>query len=205
MSHNGQEIEAKFYISDHEKIIARLHNLRARLIQPRVFETNLRFDLPNGGLRANGQILRLRQDTESRLTFKNASREQDGVLAREEIEFIVGDFDQAHRFLEALGYQQIIVYEKYRTSFEMDGALVMLDELPYGNFLEIEGESVEQIQTTAAKLDLNWETSIRTSYTAMFAAAADSLGLSFRDITFNNFTNIRVAPADLHIVAADGR
>jgi adenylate cyclase, class 2 len=203
MSENGLEIEAKFYISQLDHITARLDVLQARLIQPRVLEVNLRFDLPDGGLRAKGQVLRLRRDTETRLTFKSSSQEQSGVLARREIEFVVDDFEKARQFLEALGYREIIIYEKYRMTFELEGALIMLDELPYGNFLEIEGESVEQIQAVAAKLDLDWDAAIRTSYTALFSVAANSLQLPFRDITFSNFERISVTAEDLHVRVAD--
>jgi adenylate cyclase class 2 len=203
MSDTGLEIEAKFYISHLDRIRARLEGLQARLIQPRVMELNLRFDLPDGELRAKGQVLRLRRDTETRLTFKSSSQEQRGVLARQEIEFVVDDFEKARQFLESLGYQEIIVYEKYRRTFELDDALIMLDELPYGNFLEIEAGSVEQIQAVAAKLDLDWDAAIRSSYTALFAVAVNSLQLSFRDVTFNNFERIRVTTDDLHVLAAD--
>jgi adenylate cyclase class 2 len=203
MSHNGQEIEAKFYILNPNRIVARLLELQARLIQPRVLETNLRFDLPDGTLRTRGQVLRLRHDTETRLTFKGSSQEQSGVLARQEIEFVVEDFEKAHRFLAALGFQDIVLYEKYRTTYEWDHALIMLDELPYGNFLEIEGASVRQIQAAAAKLALNWDTAIRSSYTALFTIAADSLHFTFRDITFKNFDEIHVMPEDLRVRPAD--
>lgn len=203
MSSNGQEIEAKFYISNLTGMIARLQELQAPLRHERVLETNLRFDLPDGGLRARGQVLRLRQDTESRLTFKGSGAERSGVLHRDEIEFAVDDFEKARQFLHALGYVEVIVYEKYRTTYGLDETLIMLDELPYGEFLEIEGENVERIQSMAAKLGLDWDTAIRTSYTALFEIAKKTLHLSFRDITFNNFEGIHVTPEDLHVQAAD--
>lgn len=203
MSNHGQEIEAKFYIADLDKISARLQHLQARLIQARLLETNLRFDLPDGGLRSKGQVLRLRRDTQARLTFKGPGQEQSGVLARQEIEFVVEDFERARQFLEALGYRETIIYEKYRATFELDDTLIMLDELPYGNFLEIEGETVEQIQSIASRLNLDWNTAIRTSYTALFEVAAKALHLTFRDITFQNFEGIQVTPGDLHVHPAD--
>jgi adenylate cyclase class 2 len=203
MSGNGQEIEAKFYISSLDKIIARLQELQARLIQERVLETNLRFDLPDGGLGAKGQVLRLRRDTESRLTFKGSGKERSGVLERQEIEFVVEDFEKARQFLEALGYQEVIIYEKYRTTYALDDVLIMLDELPYGSFLEIEGENIERIQSMATRLALNLDSAIGTSYTALFAIAAKSLNLSFRDLTFSNFEAIQVTPRDLHVLVAD--
>ena len=49
-----QEIEAKFYVRDLGKIEARLQSLEARLIQKRVLETNIRFDLPDSRLRSEG-------------------------------------------------------------------------------------------------------------------------------------------------------
>ena len=66
-------------------------------------------------------------------------------MSRTEIEFGVDDFAKAKQFLEHLGYQSILVYEKYRTTYELDHAHIMLDELPYGNFIEIEGEDLTGI------------------------------------------------------------
>ena len=87
MSNKGQETEAKFYVADLERIAARLKELNTELVQPRVLETNLRFDLPDGSLTKTGQVLRLRRDTEARLTYKGAGQNKSGVLDRQEIEF----------------------------------------------------------------------------------------------------------------------
>src|SRR5215212_6792064 len=164
----GQETEVKLYVQDLKRIETSLNELGARLIQARVLEMNTRFDLPDAGLSAQKRVLRLRQDTAARLTYKSGNKSDQGVLSREEIEFVVEDFEKARQFLEALGYQKLLYYEKYRTTYELDNAFIMLDELPYGKFLEIEGETVEQIQAVSAKLDLTWDTAIGTSYTALF-------------------------------------
>src|ERR1044071_8914017 len=154
MSDRGQETEAKFYVLHLDKVITRLDELQARLIQPRLLETNLRFDLPDNSFRSSGRVLRLRRDTESKFTYKGAGQNKSGVLDRQEIEFAVGDFEKARQFLEALGFRQTMFYEKYRATYEFENASIMLDELPYGNFVEIEGENVEEIQRVAGKLDL---------------------------------------------------
>ena len=203
MSESGQETEAKFYVHDLDKIKTRLHELKARLIQARVLEMNIRFDLPDGSLRSAGRVLRLRQDTEARFTYKSPSTNQQGVLSRTEIEFTVGNFEKAKEFLEALGYQKLIAYEKYRTTYQWDKTLIMLDELPYGNFVEIEGETIEIIRETAALLNLNWEAAIGTSYTALFYRARQTLGLSFQDLYFENFKSIEVDASHLGVQAAD--
>jgi adenylate cyclase, class 2 len=203
MAAGGQETEAKFYVRDLDRIKSRLVELGAHLTAERVLETNIRFDLPGAPLRAEGRVLRLRRDTEARFTYKSASDNEQGVLSREEIEFVVEDFEKAKRFLEALGYQKLVYYEKYRTTYELDGMLIMLDELPYGNFVEIEGETIASIQSTAAKLNLDWGTAIATSYTALFERARNNLNISVQDLSFAEFANVRADAAHLGVQAAD--
>lgn len=203
MSNRGQEREAKFYVSRLDKITIRLQGLKAHLVQPRVLEMNFRFDLPDNSLRATGRVLRLRQDTEAHLTYKSRGQNNEGVLARQEIEMIVEDFDQARQFLEALGYQISMYYEKYRTTYELEHVLIMLDEMPFGNFVEVEGETVEQIQAVSTRLGLKWTAAIGSGYTALFENLRQKLNLPFFDISFENFGGIEVRPADVSVTAAD--
>ena len=203
MSGLGQETEAKFYVLHLDGIVARLQGLQARLIQPRLRETNLRFDLPDGSLTSSGRVLRLRYDTQARLTYKGAGRNMSGVLDREEIEFIVEDHEKTRQFLEALGYQKSAYYEKYRATYELEHVQIMLDELPYGNFVEIEGESVEQIRAVSDMLELDWNAAIASSYTALFDSLRKKLQLQFREISFENFNGIQVTPDDLGVHPAD--
>jgi adenylate cyclase, class 2 len=203
MSKNSQETEAKFYLARLDRMIVRLEEWKAHLVQPRVLETNLRFDLPDGSLTSSGRVLRLRLDTQARLTYKGAGQNKSGVLDRQEIEFIVEDDRKARQFLEALGYQKSMYYEKYRTTYELEDALVMLDELPYGSFVEIEGETVEQIRDISARLHLNWEAAIPSSYTALFEGLRRKKDLAFRDLSFENFRDLPVTPADLDVRPAD--
>jgi adenylate cyclase class 2 len=198
-----QETEAKFFVQDLGRIKSQLEKLNAQLIQERVLETNLRFDLPGARLRAQGRVLRLRRDTDVRLTYKSASTNEQGVLSREEIEFVVEDYEKARRFLEALGYERLIYYEKYRTTYEWHNTHIMLDELPCGNFVEIEGEILESIRQVADQLSLNWETAIATSYSALFERVQRALNLSFPDLSFVNFEGIRVKASDLGVLTAD--
>ena len=214
-----QELEAKFYVRDLDRIETRLHELKARLVQPRLLETNLRFDLPDSRLRAEGRVLRLRQDSEARLTYKDSGSNKQGALHRTEIEFTVENFEKAQRFLEALGYQKLFEYEKYRTTYLLEsGSLlpevhaqahglqschIMLDELAYGNFVEIEGEPVAAIQAVADRLGLDWKTSIPASYSALFARVQKTLQLNFSDLTFANFAGVRVSAEQLQVRPAD--
>jgi len=210
-----QETEAKFFVRDLERISSRLHSLEALLIQERVLETNIRFDLPDGGLRSEGRVLRLRQDTEARLTYKSGSTNEQGVLSRREIEFVVDDFEKARQFLEALGYQKLFYYEKYRTTYELSqtsevlkdlGGLVhvMLDELPYGSFVEIEGENIESIKAIAYKLNLKWDAAIPTSYHMLFERlCAKHPELDRAELSFSALRGRNISVEELSIRAGD--
>lgn len=194
---NGQETEVKFYVNDLERVEGRLRALGAQLIQPRVHETNLRFDLPDGSLRAAGQVLRLRMDTQARLTYKGPSERLDGVLSRAEYETEVGDFETVQRILQALGYIVSATYEKFRTTYEWEGIHVMLDELPYGDFVEIEAASVERLQAASKTLGLDFEAAIPASYLALFENLCQKRGLDASHLTFEAVQKDEISPQDL--------
>ncbi len=201
---NGQEIEAKFHVQNLRKIELRLLELKAQLIQPRVHEVNLRFDRPDGELRNSFRVLRLRQDDIARFTFKGPSVEKEGgILSRQEIEFEVGDFDSAKQFLEAIGFQVVVFYEKFRTTYELNDTHIMLDELPYGSFIEIEGENVETIHSIADLLGLNWEAMVKAGYHALFERVAGKYGLDVSKLSFENLEGVTIKTTDMDIVAAD--
>jgi len=198
-----QEIEAKFYVKDLKQIEARLHDLKARLKQPRIHETNIRFDTPNQDLHREQRVLRLRQDDKVRMTYKDASKNEQGVLNRMEIEFVVEDFERAKRLLEALGYEKSLFYEKYRTTYELDNTYVMLDELPMGSFIEIEGESIDSIREIGRKLGLKWDTAISTSYSALFERVRKAKAAQIEDLSFENFEGMEVTKDELGVQPAD--
>ncbi len=97
MQMKDQELEIKYHVSSLERIEARLQALGGRLVQPRTYEVNLRFDTPDGEFARGMRVLRLRQDTEARLTYKGPSQMLEGARLRQEIEFTVGDFDEIGR------------------------------------------------------------------------------------------------------------
>ena len=201
---NGHETEAKFYVRDLRNIELRLHELKAQLIQPRTHETNLRFDNANRDLRNTYRVLRLRQDDKARFTFKGPSIEKEGgVLSRQEIEFVVEDFDNAKLFLEALGFIAVVFYEKFRATYKIHDIHVMLDELPYGEFVEIEGENVIEIHNIANLLGLNWEVMINAGYHALFERVAEKYNLESSQLSFTTLENVKITPDDLSIQAAD--
>jgi adenylate cyclase class 2 len=199
MSATGQELEVKFYLPDFPALEKRLAGQGAVLEQPRVHELNLRFDTPTQALSQNFRVLRLRQDTQARITYKGPGVEKDGVQQRQELEFVVSDFATALAVFEALGYQVAVMYEKYRTTYSLGKVLVVLDEMPYGNFIEIEGPDGESIQKVARLLDLDWGKRILGSYVFLFEQLKQVKGWTFRDLSFANFTGKVVSEEDLGV------
>lgn len=203
MSTKNQELEVKFYVTDLEALERRIIEHRAHLVQPRTHEFNLRFDTRDGELKRNYQVLRLRKDNAARLTFKGPGEEQDGARLRRELEFVVSDFSTAKELFEALGYIVDVMYEKYRTVYELEKVLVTLDEMPYGRFAEIEGPDGDSIRNAAELLKLDWQARILDSYMVLFDRARSALGLEFQHLSFENFESIDVHPGSLDVHAAD--
>jgi len=203
MSETNKELEVKFYLLDLAGLQKSLEGLGATLVQSRTYELNLRFDTSDGFLTQNAQVLRLRQDTANRLTYKGPGEVIDGVSMRTEIEFTVESFENAQKLLEALGYQISMIYEKYRTVYDLNGVLVTLDEMPFGNFAEIEGKDGASIQKVSEQIGLMWELRTLQSYAQLFQIAKQNLGVALRDLTFENFAETRVGPRHLELAPAD--
>ena len=200
---NGQETEVKFYIRDLKKIETHLLDWKARLIQSRVYEINYRYDLPDGSLKANGVVLRLRNDVKACLTFKGPSTLVDGIFSRQELEFTVSDFGTAKNFLEALGYIQILIYEKYRVIYELADCLIMLDELPIGDFVEIEGSDSSGIRKLTEQIGLDFESAVGAGYAKIFDSYNSRNGLPPSDLTFDAMRGKKPSSEELNVRAAD--
>jgi adenylate cyclase class 2 len=189
------EIEVKFFLKDPAAIRERLLSL-GTVTQPRVFETNRRYEDSGRNLKRQGKLLRLRQDHECRLTFKSRSPRSDPRFkVYRELEVAVNDADTMAAILEALGFEAVQIYEKWRETFGVQTATVCIDTMPYGTFLEVEG-SGEQITALVHKLGLPWEERILANYLAIFEVLRQKENLAFTDVTFDNFarTNAGIDP-----------
>jgi adenylate cyclase, class 2 len=200
---NGQEIEVKFYLADLAGFRTKVAKARATLVSERVYEINLRFDTPGRELTHDHRVLRLRKDDHIRLTYKGPAQEGQTVAVRQEIEFGVSDFDAAKQLLEALGYEVSVMYEKYRTTFRFENAEVVLDELPYGNFVEIEAPNPKAVQRLANGLELDWEARISDSYLALFERLKISRAIQADHLVFKELEGLTIDPIDLGVLPGD--
>jgi len=193
---DNREREIKFFISDPLQMRDHLLAHGAVLKKERLFEMNLRFDTKDQTLRANRQVLRLRQDDHVRLTYKDQSEFSEGIADRRELEISVSDFETAHSILEALGYEVFMIYEKYRTTFTLDRCEIVVDEMPFGNFIEIEGPSADAIRVVALLLALDWEKRITTSYLDLFFTIKTTHNLNVNNLIFSEFEGFHFSEND---------
>ncbi|MFN2135510.1 MAG: class IV adenylate cyclase [Candidatus Promineifilaceae bacterium] len=195
---NNLEVEVKFLIEDLAQMQLRLAEAGAKIKKPRVHERNVRFDTADQALLAKEQLLRLREDSGVLLTFKGLSAldKQSEAKIREEIEVQLDSFDKMAAILSRLGYSPQQTYEKYRETFELGEVEVVVDEMPYGNFVELEGRE-DALKTAARALGLNWEERIVSNYLALMGYLIQHYDLPFDDVTFANFEASKVSIRDI--------
>ena len=190
MTMESLEIEVKFFLSDLKTARERIRALGANSAG-RCFETNIRFEDQTNSLIEKKSLLRLRQDTKTTLTFKCEPEVKDvNYKIFKELEVEVSDFAVMGQILESLGYHREQIYEKWRDSYTLQGAVCCIDEMPFGSFLEIEGNKKE-IKEIAIKIGMQWEKRILLNYFEVFECLRSKLELPFTDITFRNFRDIR--------------
>ena len=130
------------------EITAKLGELGA-VFASEVFEENF---LHRGAvLDERGAVLRLRKIGDiTLLTYKERLRNDSDIKHRIEHETIVADVDAMESIIQRLGYKLSVIYEKHRKTWHFRDVEVVLDELPFGLYMEIEG-TIEEI-TEAEKL-----------------------------------------------------
>lgn len=199
---NNIEIEVKFITKNPNEIRLKLGSMGIKS-PGSIFERNHRYDDLDSSLLKNKRLLRLRCDQKNILTFKKPSSiKNTDFKINEEIEVEVSDFGQMEIILKEIGFLKVQSYEKYRETFSLKDAKILIDTMPYGIFIEIEGTE-ESIQNYADVLGLDWNKKITLNYLEIFENISKRLKLSFRDLTFKNFDQISssfcITPSDLGI------
>lgn len=181
------EVEVKYRLKSPDAVRQRLVAEGAEGFG-RSFESNTRYDSADGGITQARCLLRLRKDGKTRLTHKSphADSGKGGFKIHRELEVEVSDFDTMDNILKALGFDAVQVYEKWRETFHLNGCEICLDTLPFGEFIEIEGEK-GRIDEVAETLGLSRSGRITANYLALFEAIRQEYALSFTDLTFANF------------------
>jgi adenylate cyclase class 2 len=133
------EIEKKYLLD--KKILVELTARLGELGADFLYETFEENYLHRGGvLDERPAFLRLRK-TEKRitLTYKEKVPTANNFKRQIEFETEVSDVSATESIFEKLGYKLAAVYEKHRKAWHFRNVEVVLDELPFGYYMEIEG------------------------------------------------------------------
>ena len=179
------EVEVKIRISDRAAVRRLLRSNGYLVVHRRVFESNDVYDTADATLRNSRRLLRLRRaGTQVLLTFKDkpiAGKHK----TREEIEVTLSDAGAFASILGRLGFKMAFRYEKYRTEYAKPNfsGLILLDETPVGDFLELEGTPA-WIDRTARKLGFSEQEYLTSSYASLYLADCASRGVAPTHMVF---------------------
>lgn len=184
--HCELETEIKLRVGNVASVTRLLTSLGFSIKKARVLEVNFVFDTPDGALRRERKLLRLRQAGGSySITFKGPPMAGERHKSRSEAESGFDDFAQMTAILEGLGFAPVFRYEKYRTEYSSSdqSGVVMLDETPIGDFLELEGRP-EWIDATARMLGFSAVNYITASYGQLYVDRCREQGVEPANMVF---------------------
>lgn len=180
-----KEIEIKFKIAESILIRKKLKSKGAKFIG-KTFERTLKFDTPANNLYKNGKFLRLRTGFKNVITFKRKLKSKN-FKEREEIELEIPDPEKMEIILKNLGFTKKLIMEKYREKWQWGSAEIVIDKLPFGNFIEIEGNKKE-IKKAVKILGLNFGDRITDTYWGLWKDYRKKKGIKNENIIFKSLT-----------------
>ena len=133
------EIEKKYRLTSkqREEVLLRLPQIGAKR-SGEEFEENTLY--AGEALDLARSVLRLRRvGKRAILTYKERFPTRSDIKHQREDETAVADANAMELILEALGFTAALVYEKRRETWTLGKTEIVIDELPFGLFMEIEG------------------------------------------------------------------
>lgn len=147
------EVEKKFRLTKRQRdaMLKRLPAVGANF-EREEFEENTLYS--GDMLEVGSSILRLRRvEGKATLTYKKRLPGTSPIKQQREEETTVADPEAMEAILVALGFVPALVYEKRRQTWRLGKTEIVIDVLPFGLFMEIEGR-VSDIRAVERKLGL---------------------------------------------------
>ena len=176
------EKEIKVKVANYKDLLERLLRDGAFILN-KSKEKTFRLYTPNMDLEKRGVFLRVRSGSKNTITMKEKIGEDKNVRSRKETEFEINDVDKMAYIFEKLGFTYIRIMEKYRVNLQYKGAVLSLDEMPFGMFLEIEGTE-EQIETITTELGYSANDKVLGTYWDVFEEYQKENNLTGENIVF---------------------
>jgi len=176
------EKEIKIKVRDLVKISEKLKQKKAKFMGT-AFQRTVRFDTESCDLEKNKTFIRVRSGFDNVVTLKKKIKTNDNVFERVELETEVSDIEIMREIFHNLGYTREFVMEKYRTNWEYNETVISFDEMPFGLYVEIEGEE-KKIFETADELGLDLSNKITVTYWDLFEQYKSKTGQTGENIVF---------------------
>jgi adenylate cyclase class 2 len=192
------ETEVKICVHDRAALEGNLLQAGFRLVTPSTFERNTLYDTPGRTLRAQHQILRVRQYgnrwivTHKGMPGPEVPQEQH--KHRIETETAVEDGAAMAAIFTTLGFAPAFIYEKWRTEYADATGHCVIDETPIGLFAELEGPA-QWIDATLAKFSVHSSDVMTLSYGRLFENWKVETGSAANNLTFDEIPNTNNAGA----------
>lgn len=148
------------------------------------FQRTIRMDTPDHDLEKQGTFLRVRTGGKNIVTLKKKIKTDGDVFERRELETEVKDPEMLADIFANLGFTKRYIMEKYRIDYEYKNTKISLDELPFGVFVEIEGEPAD-IKNVANELSLDLLNKIVVTYWDLFEKYKKKTNLKGENIVFS--------------------
>lgn len=177
------EKELKFKVLDFERLLNYLLKNGAEVLS-KSKETTIRLDTPDKNLENKGIFLRVRSGSKNTITLKEKKHTDRNLRERKETEFEIEDVNKMAYILRSLGFTYARIMEKFRINFKYKGAVLSLDEMPFGFYIEIEGNE-KQIESIARELGYKEEDKIVDTYWELFSRLSAQKKIHRRNITFD--------------------
>jgi adenylate cyclase class 2 len=182
MSKDYIEKEIKVKVENPKQLLSLLAELKAEK-KGEGFQRTTRMDTPDLNLEKQGTFLRVRTGGKDIVTLKKKIKSKGELFERMELETEVKDPELLADIFANLGFTKRFIMEKYRIDYSYKNTKISVDELPFGVYVEIEGEP-EDIQSVARELNLNLSKKIVVTYWDLFEEHKKQTGQTGENIVF---------------------
>ncbi|MBI3984492.1 MAG: CYTH domain-containing protein [Candidatus Levybacteria bacterium] len=159
MKNENREIEVRFLNINPKVLIKKLQKLNAKDEGEYKITETIFYDKEKTWLNI-GKFVRIRK-AKDKILVSYKHHQKHTATDTVEIEFEVNDFNKARDFIESLGLVAFRIQEKKRHTFKLDNVTLDIDTWPtIPTYVEIEGESEEDLKDIAQKLDLDWKKAV---------------------------------------------
>ncbi len=157
----NKEIEVKFLEINQPAIVAELYKMGALDKGEKLLRETIFYDAEGKWLKAKEQnapskLIRIRENGKDiKITYKC---HYPGLAEADEIEFEIPNAARATQLLENIGFPPYRIQEQRQHQFYFNNCILDFKTWPnVPTYLEIEGESLENLKKVAQQLGLNWE------------------------------------------------